>query len=278
MLTPAEDAQTALLLEAGTQKPGNVGPRRDFDDTTFHQFLAGAVGARRGFEAVVDGADGGDGADGEDGDVGEVFLRAVCGASAHDGGNTQFGALLLLAPLVSASARGDVKDAPDVAEETTPEDATKFYEAFDYTEVRVGDVDDDYDYDVRDPEARERVIKDGVTLYEVMEDGASRDGVAREWTDGFPRTFHAASKLETARGDTREAVRSVYVDLLREEPDSLVAERRGDEKAREVTRMAREHPTDELDARLADEGINPGTTADIVAGAVFVALRRGWTV
>jgi triphosphoribosyl-dephospho-CoA synthetase len=42
--------------------------------------------------------------------------------------------------------------------------------------------------------------------------------------------------------------------------------------------MARELPPDELDARLAEEGINPGTTADIVAGAVFVALRRGWSV
>lgn len=267
MLTPAEDAQTALLLEAGTQKPGNVGPRRDFDDTTFHQFLAGAVGARRGFEAVENGVD-----------VGDAFLRAVRGASAHDGGNTQFGALLLLAPLVSASANGNVEDVPGVAEETTPEDAASFYEAFDHTDVHVGDVDDEYDYDVRDPEARERVLEDGVTLYEVMEESASRDGVAREWTDGFSRTFHAASKLETVRGDTREAVRSVYLDLLQEEPDSLVAERRGKEKAREVTRMARELPPDELDEKLGAEGINPGTTADIVAGGVFVALRRGWTV
>jgi triphosphoribosyl-dephospho-CoA synthase len=73
-------------------------------------------------------------------------------------------------------------------------------------------------------------------------------------------------------------VRTTYVDLLSEEPDTLVAERRGKDKAREVTRLARELPPDELDERLAGEGINPGTTADIVAGAVFVALRRGWRV
>jgi triphosphoribosyl-dephospho-CoA synthase len=274
MLTPAEDAQTALLLEAGTQKPGNVGPTRDFDDTTFHQFLVGAVGASRGFDAVLDGGEGAE----KDVSVGDVFLRSVRGASAHEGGNTQFGAVLLLAPLVVASAQGGVEDAPEVAKETTPEDAARFYESFDHVDVYVGDVDDEYDYDVRDPEARERVVEEEVSLYDVMEESAARDGVAREWTDGFPRTFHAASKIETVRGDTREAVRSAYVDLLREEPDSLVAERRGTEKAREVTRMARELPPDELDARLADEGINPGTTADIVAGAVFVALRRGWGV
>ncbi|MDZ7688462.1 MAG: triphosphoribosyl-dephospho-CoA synthase [Halobacteriales archaeon] len=272
MRTPAEDAQVALLLEAGTQKPGNVGPMRDFDDTTFHHFLAGAVGARRGFDAVENGEDG------TDIGVGDAFLRSVRGCSTHEGGNTQFGALLLLAPLVVASARGTVGDVEDVVEETTPEDAVRFYEAFDHVDVYVGDVDDDYDYDVGDDEARERVAEDGVTLYDVMEDSASRDGVAREWTSGFERTFHAASRMETRRGGTREAVRATYIDLLCEEPDSLVAEKHGKETAREVTRMARELPPDELDALLADEGINPGTTADIVAGAVFVALRRGWSV
>lgn len=264
-MTPAEDAQTALLLEAGTQKPGNVGPTRDFKDTTFHQFLVGGVGARRGFEAAADGAD-----------VGEVFLRSVRGASAHEGGNTQFGAFLLLAPLVVAAARGEVENAAVVAEETTPEDAARFYEAFDYVDVHVGETD--YEYDVRDPEARERVVEDGVTLYEVMEASASRDGIADEWTSGFGRTFHAGSRLVGRPGGTREAVLAAYVDLLSEEPDTLVAERRGKEKAREVTRLARELPPDELDERLANEDINPGTTADIVAGAVFVALRRGWHV
>jgi triphosphoribosyl-dephospho-CoA synthase len=265
LLTPAEDAQTALLLEAGTRKPGNVGPERDFDDTTFHEFLVGAVGARRGFDAAAEGAS-----------VGEVFLESVRGASAHDGGNTQFGALLLLAPLVVAAERGSVEDAPAVAEGTTPEDAGRFYEAFDHVDVHVGDTG--YEYDVRDPEAREKVVEDGVTLYEVMEESASRDGIADEWTDGFARTFHAGSRLVGRPGGTREAVRATYVDLLGEEPDSLVAERRGSEKAREVTRLARELPPDELDERLGDEGINPGTTADIVAGAVFVALRRGWRI
>jgi len=125
MLTPAEDGEAALLLEAGTQKPGNVGPRRDFEDTTFHQFLVGGVGARRGFELAPEAT------------VGEVFVESVRGASRHRGGNTQFGAFLLLAPLVVAAAQGDVEDAPRVAEETTPEDAARFYEGFDYVDVDV---------------------------------------------------------------------------------------------------------------------------------------------
>lgn len=265
MLTPAEDAETALLLEAGTRKPGNVGPARDFEDTTFHQFLVGAVGARRGFEAAEQGAN-----------VGDAFLRGVRGASTHTGGNTQFGALLLLVPLVAAEARESVSVVEDIVEETTPEDAARFYEAFDHADVYVGDTD--YEYDVRDTEARERVVEDGVTLYEVMEASAERDAVAREWTDGFERTFRAANRLVARQDGTREAVRATYIELLREEPDTLVAERRGEKKAREVTRMARELTSEELDERLADEGINPGTTADITAAAVFVALREGWTV
>jgi triphosphoribosyl-dephospho-CoA synthase len=41
---------------------------------------------------------------------------------------------------------------------------------------------------------------------------------------------------------------------------------------------------EDLDAAadLAEEfvarGVNPGTTADITAAAVFIALERGWTV
>lgn len=264
MLTPAEDAEAALLLEAGTQKPGNVGPARDFDDTTFHQFLVGGVGARRGFEVAPEAT------------VGEVFVESVRGSSAHRGGNTQFGALLLLAPLVVAAARGDVEEAPEVAEETTPEDAAMFYEAFDYVDVHVGDADTEYD--VRDPEAREKVVEDDVSLYDVMKESASRDGVADEWTSGFGRTLHAASRLEMRRGGTRNAVRDTYVDLLKEEPDTLVEERRGRGEARKVMEWARELPPDELDERLGEREINPGTTADIVAGAVFVALRRGWKV
>jgi len=267
--TVADDAQTALLLEAGTDKPGNVGPSNDHEDTTFHQFLAGAAGAREGLERAAEG-DG----------VGASFLSAVRGSSAHTGGNTQFGALLLLVPLSRAAAEGDVADAGDMVRSTTPEDARGFYASFDHTDVYVGDTG--YGYDVRDPGARDRLVEDGVSLYEVMEGSAHKDAVAREWTEGFERSLGVGRRLRGA-GDSREAILDAYLRELADHPDTLVAERRGEGVARRVSEGAEEvvkgeRTAEGFDRELRDDGVNPGATADIVAAGIFVALRRGWPV
>lgn len=270
MLTVTEDAQTALLLEAGTQKPGNVGPEHDFDDTTFHQFLVGAVGARHGLAYAADGAP-----------VGAAFLRSVRYASRHEGGNTQFGALLLLVPLVRAEGQGDINEVDEVVADTTPEDAARFYKAFDHTDVYVGETETEYD--VNDPMSRERVVEDGVTMYDLMERSADRDGVASEWTNGFKRCFEAGKTLREHDGTTREAVREAYLRLLSDEPDTFVAKKHGKEMAEDVSRRAREvvsgeKTVEEFDAELRAESINPGTTADITAAGIFVALREEWSI
>jgi len=270
MLTVIEDAQKALLLEVGTEKPGNVDPNNDFEDTTFYHFLMGAVGARRGFADAAEGAP-----------VGDSFLRSVRGSSEHDGGNTHFGAVLLLIPLIRAVGAGDIEAAGEVVAETTSEDAARFYEAFDHTDVYVGETE--YEYDVKDPKTRERVVNDGVTLYEVMKKSADRDGIAREWKKGFERTFEAAELLVTNSGTTREAIRETYLGLLAEEPDSLVAKKHGKETAKDVSDKAHkviegEKQTEDLNRELRNSQINPGTTADITTAGIFVALHRGWSV
>ncbi|MFW5929308.1 MAG: triphosphoribosyl-dephospho-CoA synthase, partial [Halobacteriota archaeon] len=128
-MTPAENAELALLLEASAEpKPGNVTPSSDHDDTTYEHYLASAVGCRSALDAVARGDVG----------IGEGFREAVEGAHRHGGGNTCFGSLLLLVPLVRAAADGDVEDAADVARETTVDDAAEFYRAFDAVEVNLG--------------------------------------------------------------------------------------------------------------------------------------------
>ena len=98
MRTATDNAQLALLLEVtGTPKPGNVDRHRDFPHLRFEHFVTGAVGARDGLAAAADGAP-----------VGEAFERAVAGMSEQSGGNTQFGAVLLLTPLVRAAGAGDL--------------------------------------------------------------------------------------------------------------------------------------------------------------------------
>jgi len=115
---PVDDATLALLLEvAGTPKPGNVDRRRDLGDLRFESFLGGAVGARRGLELAAD----------REVPLGRAFELGVAGMADRAGTNTQFGCLLLLTPLLRATAEGDLSPAgvDRVTRETTVTDAVR---------------------------------------------------------------------------------------------------------------------------------------------------------
>jgi triphosphoribosyl-dephospho-CoA synthase len=275
--TTAENAQLALLLEvSGTPKPGNVDREREYPDLRFEHFVTGAVGARDGLALAAEG-----------GAVGESFRRAVAGMSDQSGGNTQFGALLLTTPLVRAAAAGELtpSGAGAVVDGTTVEDTVGFYEAFEYVDVAVDDPPEEMEpLDVRRgadavPEVRRREV----TLGDLMADSADVDGIGAEWTAGFPRTFAGAEQLESLDGPVTDRAASVYLDALAAEIDTFVVTKHDRETAEEVKRRAGAVRDGREDAEafateLVERGINPGTTADIVAGALFVALERGMEV
>ncbi|SEV89096.1 triphosphoribosyl-dephospho-CoA synthase [Natrinema salifodinae] len=278
MRSSAANAELALLLEvAGTPKPGNVDRRRDLADLRFEHFLAGAVGAREGLGLAADGAA-----------VGPAFERAVEGMAAQEGGNTQFGALLLLVPLVR-TAREDLSQpvAESVVRETTVGDAAAFYRAFDHVDVGVADPPEDMAaLDVRRGSDAVPAVEDrGLTLFELMERSVPGDDVAREWVRGFERSFAAAERLVDADGPVTDRTAAVFLSLLAERPDTLVATRHDQATAEEVADRAAALVADdalETDPEaveafaddLVDRGVNPGTTADITAAGLFIALER----
>jgi len=280
--TTVDNAQLALLLEvSGTPKPGNVDRHRDLDDLRFEHFLAGAVGARRGLQQAAEGDP-----------VGVAFETAVDGMATQRGGNTQFGCLLLLVPLIKAAANGSLTPAgvQSVVESTTVDDAVDFYRAFEHVDVAVDDPPPEADdLDVRlGSDAADTLRRRSLTLYDIMSlsadpDDRIGDGNAREWVSGFERTFRAADALLADEGPVGDRTACVFLELLAEEPDTLVATNHGEAAAREVSERAAAVDGD-LDAaeRLAEafveEGYNPGTTADITAAALFVALERGLDV
>ncbi|WP_254767889.1 triphosphoribosyl-dephospho-CoA synthase [Salinilacihabitans rarus] len=275
MRTAAGNAELALLLEvAGTPKPGNVDRHRDLDDLRFEHFLAGAVGARDGLEMAAEGAA-----------VGPAFERAVEGMAAQGGGNTQFGALLLLVPLVRA-AREDLSQpvAESVVERTTVADAAAFYRAFDHVDVFVSEPPADLEpLDVRrGSDAVPALEQRGLTLLDVMDRSVPGDDVAREWLTGFERSFAAAERIAAADGPVADRAAATFLSLLAERPDTLVAKRSGEGVAREVTERAAELRESAADRErveafaddLVARGINPGTTADLTAAGLFIALER----
>jgi len=276
----AGNATLALLLEVtGTPKPGNVDRHRDHPDLRFEHFLAGAVGAWPGLSMLA----------GDDERLGEGFDRAVAGMADQRGGNTQFGALLLLAPLVRAAGAGDGDLSPagasEAVEATTVEDAVSFYRAFEHVDVAVDDPPEGLDdLDVRrGADAASALRERGLTLSDVMDLSADVDGVAAEWVGGFERTFEAAGWLLADDGPVPDRASRAFLRLLADEVDTFVVKTVDRETAEEATRRARaaldgEEDPEALAEEFVDRGVNPGTTADLTAGALFVALERGLVV
>lgn len=276
-MNSAQHAQLALLLEvASTPKPGNVDRLHDYPSLRFEHFLAGAVGA---YDGLVDAMDGDA--------IGDAFATAIAGMSQQEGGNTQFGAILLLVPLIQAAEFNELNPAgaDSVVHSTTVQDAVKFYESFDYVAVSVDDPPAELqELDVRQGSNAKDAIRDrGVRLIDVMELSAPYDGVAQEWIGGFERSFRASELIRNGDGTILDNAASCFLRLLAEEPDSFIAKQHDEATAREVTdRAARVLAGESTPEAFADElvgaEINPGTTADIIAGGLFIALERGMVV
>lgn len=274
MRSVAQNAQLALLLEVtSTPKPGNVDREREYPDLRFEHFVTGAVGAYDGLAIAGDG-----------GAVGNAFERAIAGMSDQEGGNTQFGAILLVTPLAIAAVDGDLspEGARAVAESTTVEDAVDFYRAFDHVGVAVDEPPEELSApDVRrGSDAAPDIREQGLTLYDVLAESANVDGLAAEWTSGFPRTFETARRIEARDGPVADRAAAVFLELLAEEIDTFVVTQHDMETAREVQRRAQaaldgEESVRSLAAEFVEREINPGTTADLIAGGIFIALERG---
>ena len=285
MRSIADNAQLALLLEvSSTPKPGNVDRTHEYEDLRFEHFVTGATGARRGLDNAAAG-----------GSVGEAFEQAVAGMSDQSGGNTQFGAILLVTPLAVAAARthGDAdlprpltpEDASEVVADTTVDDAVGFYRAFEHVGVAVDEPPEDLTApNVRlgadaEPALREREM----TLEDVMADSADIDGLAAEYVGGFERTFRMAERITDREGPVTDRAAEAFLEALAAEIDTFVMTQHDYETAEEVMHRAQaaldgeETPAD-LASEFVDRDINPGTTADLVAGGLFVALEGGLEV
>lgn len=279
MRSPAQNAELALLLEVtGTPKPGNVDRHREYDDLRFEHFMAGAIGSTRGLTLAQRGAA-----------VGRAFERSVVGMSEQSAGNTQFGALLLLVPLVRTASDGDCplssEGVSEIIEATTVDDACDFYRAFEHVGVAVDDPPSGLEaLDVRQGTQAEPTLRDReLTLLDVMQLSADVDGVAREWTQGFQRSFGAAEWIEESDGPVPDRASDAFLRLLAEEPDTFVVKQHDETTAADASERVRETLDGEKDPEaLAEEfvrqDINPGTTADLTAAALFIALERGISV
>jgi triphosphoribosyl-dephospho-CoA synthase len=265
LLTPTERAQLAMMLEVTAYpKPGNIDRCHDYPDTRLEHFLASTILVRPIFERAERG----------ESSVGALIKEAVRATNVHSGGNTHFGAFILLIPLLMGR---DIDGAKKVIAETTVDDAVAFYEAFALTRVRL---QDHFELDVNDPHTIPTLREKGLTLREVLALSAPRDMVAREWTNGFSLT-HEGAHLLKAHGCGRQSIVDSFLDLLATEKDTFVIKKKGEAVAQEVLQHAREvreglQSLAAFDETLIAGGINPGSLADILIASIYLALGEGW--
>lgn len=266
-LTRAQRAQVAMMLEVcAYPKPGNVDRCHDFPHTYLEHFLASIILA---YPALVKAESG-------EGSIGSLMLEASILTSRHRGGNTHFGAFILLIPLIRG---GDIKGADACIRKTTVEDAIAFYQAFAHLEVRV--YENDTEFDIHDPETIQKLQNEKMTLFDVMSYSSTHDIVAREWMNSFTLTKTAADLLFRFENE-RDAVSRAFIHLLATIPDTFIAKKHGDAAAIQVQRMANEVLSNtisltDLDTFCIENQFNPGSLADIMIAGIYCAIGDGWT-
>ena len=303
----AQCLQLAILLEVSTDKPGNVNLVVGFEGTNHMHFLASAVAAAPYFRFAAESGlavSRGEMSLNEVG-VGQIIRDCVAEISHwQSGGNTLLGTVFLFAPLAVAAGMtpaergifelsGLRQNLKRVVEATTPEDAVAVYEA-----VRIAKpsgLGKAPDLDVNDFSSTERILREQITLYKVFQIAASYDMVCSEWVNNYPVTFDFAypSLMRWLKedGNINNAVVHAFLEVLAAYPDTFIARKVGMQKARQVSAMAEEvlkngglkTPVGREKLRLFDavlrldgNNLNPGTTADIIATAIALAVLNGY--
>jgi triphosphoribosyl-dephospho-CoA synthase len=268
-------ATLACLWEATAAKPGNVHRGADFADMSYVDFLVSAAVIGPVFDSSAELGLGG------------TVLEAVRATRGAVDVNTNLGTLLLLAPL--ALAEGDAEEATRIVQSATREDTSKFYAAI--REAMPGGLGKVDEGDVSaEPQH---------SLLEAMQLAADRDLVARQFTNQFAEVTEAANQIadQVEHGSSlNDAIIRAQLLLVSRHGDSLVERKLGADVSRDlaaraasVLALANRDPQTyhaalaDLDFWLRADGHrrNPGTTADLVAAALFVLLagdRLSWPV
>jgi triphosphoribosyl-dephospho-CoA synthase len=273
-LSIGQCATLACLLEATAPKVGNVHRGADFEDLSFTDFVVSAVAIAPAMESA------------ERVGVGAACLEAVRATRARVSTNTNLGICLLLAPLAAVPRTEPIASGiARVLDTLSDDDSRLVYEAI--RMANPGGLGSAESMDVRSGEAPPRLL-------DAMRAAADRDLVARQYADRFRLVlefFLPRLAADCAAGlSLIDAIIHSQVEFLSVELDTLIVRKCGPEMGERVREFAaavlragpagseRYHQAlGDFDFWLRADGHrrNPGATADLIAAALFVALREG---
>jgi len=304
----SEKAQFAMLLDILTPKPGNVHRYRDHPDTRIIHFAASITqlihplykAAAWGYQlqsSVV-----------EPKKLGALIKRAVQASMEPHEKNTLLGTILLLIPLAAAAGNAIStqklsktslrQSLTQILHNTNVNDAVELVRALQIASPG-GAIPKTPEwtprsqaFDFQSPHTIGLIRREKYTILDLQALAASFDSIAQEYTTDFVYTFDTlypqVLRALNRYPHVEDAVLATYLWILSTRPDSFIQRKGGPQAAEEVMVQAQKAlsriqktpaknwathilPFDEY---LHSKGskLNPGTTADLLSGALFIAL------
>jgi len=205
------------------------------------------------------------------------------------------------------------KEATKVMESTTNEDALEFYGAISSLNIGwLGQIRSKDLPDIGSSKSLNQIEESGSTFFEIMKFSSEWDGIARELTNGLSASFKIGypSFIKTYKEteDVNMATVNTFLKILSEIPDTFIARKIGlditkdiseavkmgmpisrtiSEKSKKIlddhngmlsTRGKKEIEKMDEELRRSAGHLNPGTTADITAASLMIALLTGFRV
>ncbi len=297
---------TSLLEISGWPKPGNIHCTHDFKDTRFEHLLAGIIAIQPNFRVLCKNILKNPSITADDYsfvNLGRFYKEAVEQMMKwQSGGNVILGHILILAPLASAAMiclkmnenkfDNFIYNLKKIIEDATVEDTVNLYKAIKTCKPGgMGKIDK---YDLNDENSIDLITRDKIDLKKIFDLSREYDLISQEYSTGFEiilneglpyylDVFYQIKDINTATVNT-------FLKILAEHPDTLIIRKSGLKSAIDVSNRAKEivenggvstekglNLTLELDKYLQSKKgqMNPGTTADLVAGIIFCALIFG---
>lgn len=279
--------QIASALEvSGYPKPGNVHRTRDFDDMVFEDFIISGIVIG---DVITDLAEKTQ----ENRDnlseigLGRHILDAVSETNKWVLNNTNLGIVMMTSVLASAASISDnIKElrlnVEKVMNATTVQDALDLYDAINLASA--GGMGSQSEYDVNSDSAKQELIVNGQTMFDVLKISAGWDDLAGEMTTGMPIVFSLGyPTYEKYRNTDSMNYASVltFLTILSKIPDTLICRKYGKELGEKVSAhvaQVLEHEGEDdfhdrivqLDNELFESHENPGTSADLTAASIMV--------
>ena len=248
----------ACILEATAPKAGNVYPGRSFPDLCYQDFIVAAEIAASELDSHER--------------FSSWVLSCVRKTRAEIRSNANLGILLLIGPIAFAKEQS----VQSQLESLTSEDAENIFDAIRLSSA--GGLGKSNEMDVNSESHLE------LDLMTAMRSAAGRDAIAYQYGCGFSDFFENLVPLVKSTidqtGDLLSGIADAHLRLLALRADTLIARKCGIDIASGIRIRAAGIDLQDLAARqqfdsyLRSDGnrLNPGTTADLIAAALFVML------